>query len=104
MHLISRVGGQLVPFCIVSYGLGLHAVIRHLLGWAWEPLDEEVDPVVGHVVPVQRLLSEPRLEEILECDVGTFVCVRKFNVRDSPKSAEYLNKQKIISSLEPLVR
>ena len=75
-----------------------------MLSWTWEPLHEEVDAVVGHVVPVKRLLSEPSLEEILECDVCTFVRVRKFNVRDSPKSAEYLNKQKIISSLEPLVR
>ena len=75
-----------------------------MLGWAWKPLYEEIDPVVGHVVPVQGLLSEPRLEEIMECDVGTFVRVRKFYVRDSPKSTEYLNKQKIISSLEPFVR
>ena len=92
LHLISRVGG-LVPLCITSAAGDLSldaAVIRHLLGWAGKPLDEEIDPVVGHVVPVQGLLSEPRLEEILERDVGTLVRVRQLNVRDSPESTEYL--------------
>ena len=40
----------------------------------------------------------------MECDIGTLVRVWKLDVHDSTKTTEYLNKQKIISSLEALVQ
>lgn len=74
-------------------------VVLLALSCARKPLDKQIDTIVSHIVSIERLLGEPRIEKVVECDIGTLVRVGKFDVDYSSKTSKDLSRTKIISSL-----
>lgn len=57
-----------------------------------KPLDQEVHAWIGQVLPIEGLLGEPGLEEVLEGDVSYLVCVEEIHADDVAELSEDVGK------------
>ena len=67
--------------------------LNALLVRCGEPLDKQIDASRCQILAIQRLLSVPSLEKVLESDLCAFVLVKKLNVDNLAELLKDLNKK-----------